>query len=171
MQPFRKLQRLFKGIITIGLGLLNLTGILYITQLAQNAVFCSGLMEMLASLTTPFQILPWVRVAPIRLIPLLSNPNQVLALCSYTNVGTAIFLSALVTTLCVGLTTWLVATDIPHYCSQLVMRRRAKRARRKIQVLRTYLSRIDLNELSTEDLAILEPIVKALKVESSRPKV
>lgn len=171
MQPLLNLQRLFKGIITIGLGLLNLAGILSITQSAQNAVFCSGLMEMLASLTTPVQILPWVRVAPIRLIPLLSNPNQVLALCSYTNVGTAIFLSALVTTLCVGLTTWLVATDIPHYCSRLVMRRRAKRARHKIQILKAYLSRIDLRELAAEDLAVLEPIVKALRVESSKPKV
>ncbi|MBW4490679.1 MAG: hypothetical protein KME12_23135 [Trichocoleus desertorum ATA4-8-CV12] len=170
MQPFLKLQRLFKGIITIGLGLLNLTGILYITQSAQNAVFCSGLMEMLASLTTPFQILPWVRVAPIRLIPLLSNPTQVLALCSYTNVGTAIFLSALVTTLCVGLTTWMITIDIPHYCSRLVMRLRAKRAKRRIQSLRADLQKIDLRELSAEDAAILEPFVKAIKISFSGAK-
>lgn len=164
----QKLQRLFKGIITIGLGALNLTGILYITQLAQNAIFCSGLMERLASLTTPVQILPWVRVAPIRLIPLLSDPNQVLTLCSYTNVGSAIFLSALITTFCVGLTTWAIAIDIPRYCSRLVMRRRAKRAKRKIQVLQLEIESIDLRELSAEDAAILEPFMKALKASQAK---
>lgn len=163
-----KLQRLFKGVITIGLGAINLTGILYIIQSAQNAIFCAGLMERMASLTTPVQIIPWVRVAPIRLIPFLSDPNQVLTLCSYTNVGSAIFLSALITTFCVSLTTWAIAIDIPHYCSRLVMRRRARRAKRRLQALQADLQIIDLRQLSAEDAAILEPIAKVLKTAAKR---
>lgn len=70
----------------------------------------------------------WVLpISPIQVVPFFRDPNNVLSLCNYANVGMGIASAVIITSVLSAITTMIVTSDIPKQFAKFINRRLANK--------------------------------------------
>jgi hypothetical protein len=90
--------------------------------------------------------------SPIQIIPFLSNPNNILSLCNYANVGMGIASAVIITAVLSAITTTIVTSDIPKQFAKFINRRLANKVVKLMDKMIVLIEKIEPSLLDNPSL-------------------